>query len=71
MEAPDAPVYWWIMSLRIALLAPGGSIHTRRWIEYFLERGHTVGLISYGPTYEQPSGVEVLLELPGLGLSWE
>ena len=55
------------MRLRIALIAPGGSIHTRRWIEFFVRRGHTVGLISYGPSYEQPEGVEVLLELPGLG----
>jgi glycosyltransferase involved in cell wall biosynthesis len=49
--------------LRLAFIAPGNSIHTRRWLEYFAGRGHEVGLISYGRLAERIEGVRLLLEL--------
>ena len=53
--------------LRLAFIAPGNSIHTRRWLEFFARRGHTVGLVSYGPLAEPIEGSNVLLELSELG----
>jgi len=32
------------------------SIHTRRWVEYFAEKGHEVHLIT--PEYDNIEGVE-------------
>jgi glycosyltransferase involved in cell wall biosynthesis len=49
--------------LRLAFIAPGNSIHTRRWLEYFAERGHEVGLISYGRFEEPMEGIQLLDEL--------
>jgi glycosyltransferase involved in cell wall biosynthesis len=49
--------------LRLAFIAPGNSIHTRRWLEYFVERGHEVGLISYGRFEEPMEGIQLLDEL--------
>jgi len=49
--------------LRLAFIAPGNSIHTRRWLEYFVEQGHEVGLVSYGRFEERIDGIELLLEL--------
>ena len=49
--------------LRLAFIAPGNSIHTRRWLEYFVERGHDVGLISYGRFEEPMAGIQLLDEL--------
>jgi glycosyltransferase involved in cell wall biosynthesis len=33
----------------ILLIADGRSIHTQRWAEYFVQRGHDVHLITYDP----------------------
>ncbi len=60
LTPPDAP-------LRLAFIAPGNSVHTRRWLEFFVRRGHRVGLVSYGPLTVEIAGAEVLLELPSLG----
>lgn len=49
--------------LRLAFIAPGNSIHTRRWLEYFVAQGHEVGLVSYGRFEERIDGIELLLEL--------
>ncbi len=49
--------------LRLAFIAPGNSIHTRRWLEYLVARGHDVGLISYGRFEERIEGIELLDEL--------
>jgi glycosyltransferase involved in cell wall biosynthesis len=49
--------------LRLAFIAPGNSIHTRRWLEYFAARGHEVGLISYGRFEEGMEGIQLLDEL--------
>ena len=49
--------------LRLAFIAPGNSIHTRRWLEYFVARGHEVGLISYGRFEEHIEGIQLLDEL--------
>lgn len=49
--------------LRLAFIAPGNSIHTRRWLEYFAGRGHEVGLISYGRFEEPIEGIQLLDEL--------
>lgn len=53
--------------LRLAFVAPGNSIHTRRWLEFLVRRGHAVGLVSYGRLVEPIEGVELLLELGALG----
>src|SRR5437763_11037152 len=51
--------------LRLCLLADAGSIHTRRWAEYFADRGHEVHLLSMRPaTY---SRVNVHVIRPWLG----
>lgn len=50
-------------SLRLAFIAPGDSIHTERWLEYFVRRGHRVGLISFRGFDRPVEGVELLLEL--------
>lgn len=49
--------------LRLAFILPGNSIHTRRWLKYFLEQGHEVSLVSYGRFEERIDGIELLLEL--------
>ena len=36
--------------MRIAYLSIGGHIHTRRWLEYFVERGHEVHLLTVQPS---------------------
>jgi glycosyltransferase involved in cell wall biosynthesis len=35
--------------MKICYLADAGSIHTQRWIKYFVDKGHTVHLISKRP----------------------
>lgn len=45
------------MSMRIAYLSIGGHIHTERWLEYFVERGHEVHLLTVQPAPIE--GVEV------------
>lgn len=35
--------------MRIAYLSIGGHIHTERWLEYFVERGHDVHLLTVQP----------------------
>ena len=52
--------------LRLAFIAPGNSIHTRRWVEHFTAAGHDVFLVSYGPLLERPPGVARVLELDRL-----
>jgi glycosyltransferase involved in cell wall biosynthesis len=47
--------------LRLAFVAPGNSIHTRRWLEYFARQGHQVGLVSYGPLTIRIEGIDLLL----------
>jgi glycosyltransferase involved in cell wall biosynthesis len=39
--------------MRIALLAPGSSIHTARWTNALVDRGHEVHLISWHPPLHQ------------------
>lgn len=43
-------------SLRILFIADGSSIHTVRWLRFFVERGHSVGLVSVTPP---ASGLQV------------
>ncbi|KFD40919.1 hypothetical protein HY02_04290 [Peptococcaceae bacterium SCADC1_2_3] len=38
--------------MRICFFAQGSAIHTRRWINYFAERGHDVHLITFEPVIE-------------------
>src|SRR5436309_2186979 len=35
--------------MKLCFLADAGSIHTRRWVEYFAGRGHEVHLLSMRP----------------------
>jgi L-malate glycosyltransferase len=42
--------YWKeINSMILLFIADGRSIHTKRWAEYFAQRGHRVHLITYNP----------------------
>jgi len=50
--------------LRLAFIAPGLSIHTKRWLENFAARGHEVGLVAYGRLGQPVAGARLLLELP-------
>jgi glycosyltransferase involved in cell wall biosynthesis len=52
-------------SVRICMLSDAGSIHTRRWAEYFANRGHEVHLISMRPA--EYSRVRVHVVRPWLG----
>ena len=42
--------------MRICYLAAAESIHTRRWLKFFAERGHEVSLISLGITENETLG---------------
>src|SRR5208337_2325942 len=41
----------------LLLIADGRSIHTQRWAEYFVQRGHAVHLITYDPMNRMLPGV--------------
>lgn len=47
--------------MKICFLAHAGSIHTERWIRYFVDRGHSVALISFTPASLQYAGVDLHL----------
>lgn len=56
--------------MKIALLAPGSSVHAVRWANAFVARGHTVHLITqHAPTHGLDAAVEVILlhHLSGVG----
>ena len=36
--------------VKIAYLADGSSVHTKRFLDYFAERGYNIGLITYTPS---------------------
>lgn len=38
--------------MKICFIAPGSNIHTKRWINFFAEKGHDVHLITLEPTKE-------------------
>ncbi len=40
--------------MKLCFLAGANSIHTRRWIKYFVDAGHEVHLISLGRDLEEP-----------------
>jgi len=44
--------------MRLCFIADANSIHTRRWIAPFVERGDTVYLLSYTPIRQRLAGVE-------------
>ena len=46
-------------SLRLCVLGDLESIHTRRWLEPFVERGHEVHAVSYYPPAATLDGVNV------------
>lgn len=54
-------------TLRLCIVANPTSIHTRRWVEYFVQRGHEVTLIGDQPLRRPaPAGVRYV-DLPGEG----
>jgi len=42
--------------MRICFVADAGSIHTKKWVRYFAEKGHEVHLISLKPFYSDKIG---------------
>lgn len=46
--------------MKLCYIADANSIHTRRWIEPFVEQGHTIHLLSYKPVQRQLSGVKMI-----------
>lgn len=43
--------------MRLCFLADASSVHTRRWVEFFAQRGHTVHLFTFSPHDEVPGDV--------------
>jgi glycosyltransferase involved in cell wall biosynthesis len=48
-----------VQPLRLCLISNPQSIHTRRWVSWFQQRGHTVCLIADAPVKDAWPGVEV------------
>lgn len=47
--------------MKICFLADGGSIHTKKWVEYFRDNGHKVNLITFRVNEtEKINGVEII-----------
>ena len=42
--------------MKLLYLAPGRSIHTKKWLQYFIDKGHKVFLITAEPS--ETSGLE-------------
>jgi glycosyltransferase involved in cell wall biosynthesis len=54
-----------VYAVRICYLANASSVHTQRWIKYFVERGHEVQVISY-ENAQIAGGTVHVLKLPVL-----
>jgi glycosyltransferase involved in cell wall biosynthesis len=50
-------VEWWTENIRLAFLANGESLHTKRWLMYFVGKGYDVHLITFTP--EHIKGVKI------------
>jgi len=50
-------VKWGTENIRLAFLANGESIHTKRWLTYFVDKGHDVSLITF--TAKPIKGVKI------------
>jgi len=45
---------------KICYIADPGSVHIRRWINYFMEKGYDISVISYNPvTLKLPFDMDV------------
>jgi glycosyltransferase involved in cell wall biosynthesis len=56
--------------MKICFLAHAVSIHTRRWLYYFRDRGHQVSIISFTPAKLEP-GIELYYLQPPWSISYE
>jgi glycosyltransferase involved in cell wall biosynthesis len=52
--------------MRICYIANGNSVHSARWIMPFVERGHTVHLLSYVPVERSWKGLTEVVDLTRL-----
>jgi glycosyltransferase involved in cell wall biosynthesis len=46
--------------MRICIIANGDSVHTRRWVEPLVERGHEIAVLSYTPVRQPITGTETV-----------
>ena len=46
-------------TLRLLFLADASSIHTRRWLEFFHDRGHEIHIYDQNPSNGYPEGVTI------------
>jgi glycosyltransferase involved in cell wall biosynthesis len=51
--------------LRLCVVGDLDSIHTQRWLRYFVERGHDVHAVSYYRPAAPPEGVDIHVLHPG------
>jgi L-malate glycosyltransferase len=49
-----------IQRMRICMIADANSIHTARWVEPIVERGHEVTLVSFTPVQRPPTVTQII-----------
>jgi len=49
-----------VNAVRICYLANASSVHTHRWVRYFVERGHEIHVISFENAHIEGTTVNVL-----------
>ena len=52
--------------MKLCFIADANSIHTYRWLNPFIERGHQIYLLSYKPVKQSWTGLEELIDLTQL-----